>query len=626
MSTENIKTDLSASGATPSSVVHRPYAKWRAAALVSVHVLMTIHVLHWYVSGKTLAPLELNEVMYTFELGIVTAGFIFMCVAVLGTAFFGRFFCSWGCHILALQDFSSWLLGKVGIKPKAIRSRLLVWVPVVVAFYMFVWPQVVRLWIGAPAPILHLTTDEQGWASFTTENFWRNLPTPPVIIATFLICGFVTVYIFGSRAFCRYACPYGAVFALAERIAPGRIRVGDDCVQCGSCTAACTSHIRVHEELARFGTVVNPACMKDLDCIAVCPQQSLHYGFGLPSLAQRATGETVIRKRYDFSGWEEATMAVIFIALLLILRGLYDVIPFLLSLALAGIGAYGSVIGLRLVTQSTVRLNRWPLKVAGRWLPVGRLCAGGLLVIAFLVVHSGVIHYNSYQGHRLYRMTANGQADVRTAAAPAIDYLERAVGWGLVQTVKDTSVLAYLHAARANWPQARRHLRWLLEQDPGNAASHLRMGRVLASDGDRSAAHHHFETAVRLDPDRPESHFSLSGTYFEGGNPTKAMHHLREAIRLRPDYVHALVELGSLLLITGRSSDRVEGIRLFRRAIAIDDNFADAHYNLAVALAMIGKLQEAKVKIEAARKLNPDDETTLAFQQYLNTLRLDVKP
>ena len=84
-----------------------------------VYLLMGIHIAHWKIAGKTLAPLELNELMYTLELGIVTAGFLFMLAAVLLTAIFGRFFCSWGCHILALEDLSAWLLGKMGIRPSS---------------------------------------------------------------------------------------------------------------------------------------------------------------------------------------------------------------------------------------------------------------------------------------------------------------------------------------------------------------------------------------------------------------------------------------------------------------------------------------------------------------------------
>ncbi|MCP3933761.1 MAG: hypothetical protein GY708_00160, partial [Actinomycetia bacterium] len=54
------------------------YGKWRALALTSVYVLFGLHIAHWKLNGSTLAPLELNEVMYTLEAGVVTAGFLLM--------------------------------------------------------------------------------------------------------------------------------------------------------------------------------------------------------------------------------------------------------------------------------------------------------------------------------------------------------------------------------------------------------------------------------------------------------------------------------------------------------------------------------------------------------------------
>ena len=68
-------------------VPRRNYARWRALSLSLVYVVFALHILHWKTSGKTLAPLELNEVMYTLELGIITAGFLFMCFLVLGSLF-----------------------------------------------------------------------------------------------------------------------------------------------------------------------------------------------------------------------------------------------------------------------------------------------------------------------------------------------------------------------------------------------------------------------------------------------------------------------------------------------------------------------------------------------------------
>ncbi len=107
----------------------RNFARWRALSLSLVYVVFAVHIVHWKITGETLAPLELNEVMYTLELGIITAGVLFMCFLVVGSLIFGRFFCSWACHIMVLQDLCAWILRRLGIRQKPIRSRLLLLVP-----------------------------------------------------------------------------------------------------------------------------------------------------------------------------------------------------------------------------------------------------------------------------------------------------------------------------------------------------------------------------------------------------------------------------------------------------------------------------------------------------------------
>ena len=44
-------------------VWRRNYARWRAATLVGVHVLIGIHIAHWLIAGRSLAPLEFIEVV-----------------------------------------------------------------------------------------------------------------------------------------------------------------------------------------------------------------------------------------------------------------------------------------------------------------------------------------------------------------------------------------------------------------------------------------------------------------------------------------------------------------------------------------------------------------------------------
>ncbi|KAB2965103.1 MAG: 4Fe-4S binding protein, partial [Thermoanaerobaculia bacterium] len=256
-------------------------SKWRAASLVAVHLIIAAHIAHWLLAGRTVTPVEPSEAMAFAKGGVVNAGLIFFAATILLTAVFGRFFCGWACHLVALQDLSRWLLEKAGIRPKPLRSRLLAWVPAAAFAYMFFWPALWRLWHGDDPTRLHGT-------ELTTSAFWETFPGLVVAVLTFLVCGFLAVYFLGAKGFCTYACPYGAAFAAVERLAPLRVRVTDACNGCAHCTAVCTSNVRVHEEVRDFGMVVDPGCMKCADCVSVCPNDALYLGLGrLPLAAAR---------------------------------------------------------------------------------------------------------------------------------------------------------------------------------------------------------------------------------------------------------------------------------------------------------------------------------------------------
>ena len=146
--------------------------------------------------------------MHTLQRGAINAGFIFFSLAILATLIFGRFVCGWGCHILALQDFCAWMLKKMGLTPKPFRSRLLIYVPLIAALYMFVWPTAYRFFSSSePGPLIPKFTNH-----LVTNNFWETFPSVAVAIPFLFICGFVTVYFLGQKGFCTYACPYGGFF------------------------------------------------------------------------------------------------------------------------------------------------------------------------------------------------------------------------------------------------------------------------------------------------------------------------------------------------------------------------------------------------------------------------------
>ena len=411
---------------------HRGYGRRRAIVLILVHVVIAIHIATWLIIGQTLAPLELNEAMFTLELGIVTVGFIFMGLIIISTLIFGRFFCSWGCHILALQDLTSWGLGKIGLHPKPVRSRLLLLGPLAVMGLMFIWPQIERLAKGQPFPKLRVTEDPDGFGSLITSDFLRNLPGLGITLLTFLVVGGIIVYLLGSRSFCRYVCPYGAIFSLSDRMAPSRIRLkaGGDCGSCAACTAACSSDIRVHEEIKQHGAVVNPACLKDLDCVAACPTGELRWGWAKPSGFKSWTAASR-HKRYDFTWIEELLALAVSVAGFLAFRGLYGQIPLLAAAALGILAGWAFVLVIHLLRKRDVRLIPFQLKRSTKFRITG--IAAGVLAITFLafMVHSGIVRLHETRGHTLWKQANtkhNRTIDVGYLLMDELNWIHR---WGL---------------------------------------------------------------------------------------------------------------------------------------------------------------------------------------------------
>ncbi|MBX7053786.1 MAG: tetratricopeptide repeat protein [Pyrinomonadaceae bacterium] len=589
-------------------------SRWRAAALIGVNLLIVLHIIQWLVMGRTLSPIEPSESMYTLQQGVVNAGFIFFVLAILATLIFGRYVCGWGCHIIALQDLCAWILKKMGLTPRPFRSRILVYVPLAVALYMFVWPTVNRYLVKpAGEPLIPQFTNH-----LITTEFWSTFPPIAVAIPFLFVCGFMTVYFLGSKGFCTYACPYGGFFSLADKVAPGRIRVTDACNQCGHCTATCTSNVLVHAEVAKYGMVVDTGCMKCMDCVSVCPNDALYFGFGKPAAAVTKS----VKKTASLSWPEEIAAALIFVTSFMAVWDVYQLVPMLMALGIAMVTTFVVIRSYRLLTSSDLSFYRYSLRSGGTIKTAGIVFLGFAALWTGLNIHSGWVRYHERAGALAFQSLqipdelalARSNPDPwlsssdRENIAEGKDHFTKAVNAGLFTNVDAMPKLAWFEYLSGNPEKAADHLAAAADRQSGQgrALSLYYRGAILNRLGRYEEAIASLDKALAERPDLAAAREEKGESMWQLGRRQEAVTEWGDAVQNNPRLVLANSFLSGAAASMGRQDLASDYRNRADQYVPPDARF---HFMLGLRLQRAGMNDLAKENFQRAIKLDPSIQT-----------------
>jgi tetratricopeptide (TPR) repeat protein len=151
-----------------------------------------------------------------------------------------------------------------------------------------------------------------------------------------------------------------------------------------------------------------------------------------------------------------------------------------------------------------------------------------------------------------------------------------------------------------------------------DALSRLFLGNALAHLGRFESAYHAFEEAIAIDPELTDARGNLEVMALELGYRLFDTGRASEALALVPEWTRHT----ELLFLKAIALHALKDLAGARRSLeflnGLDDNFAEAHWNLALVCRELGDVAAARAALLRFRQLAPGDTRARALEEALS--------
>lgn len=152
--------------------------------------------------------------------------------------------------------------------------------------------------------------------------------------------------------------------------------------------------------------------------------------------------------------------------------------------------------------------------------------------------------------------------------------------------------------------------------DPGQRLRCLVfLGKAYADVKAFSKAERAFREALQTGVPEPGAYSALGAVFYERNMINQAIDALNKALDIDPNYAGAINNLGYILVDTKQNIE--EGIRLCQKAVALEPQNPAYRDSLGKALMDNDYFAEAKIEIEKALELSPNNKVILARAKEL---------
>ncbi len=237
------------------------------------------------------------------------AGSSLAILTLLLTLTAGRAWCGWLCPLGTVLDIITPTRKKNAVEPadkwRALKHGLLITTltaalfgnltlltldPLTILFRSLtiaIWPALDRIVTSSQTALFQIPALSDPVSSLDAWLRPYILPPSPIFnrdawVFLFVFAGVVALNWAAPRFWCRYLCPLGALLGLIGKIAIFRRIVGEDCKDCGICSARCPTGTINPDQ----GYASDPSeCTMCMECLDSCPCSSIEFTPGLKPAA-----------------------------------------------------------------------------------------------------------------------------------------------------------------------------------------------------------------------------------------------------------------------------------------------------------------------------------------------------
>jgi ferredoxin-type protein NapH len=203
--------------------------------------------------------------------GLIGGSAIVFGLQFLSSLLLGRAFCGWVCPAGGLQEIA------MNFRDRRVRRRRLRWIKYVIWAPWFGFFLFLLLQAGGIRQVDFLWRTQGGFSVSDLQSL--------IVYLSIVLIFVLLSATLGRRAGCHALCWMAPFMVIGRSIRNvlswPSLRLTtqqENCIQCGSCTKACTMSIEVME-LVQIGKVETRDCILCGSCVDACPKAVIHFAF-----------------------------------------------------------------------------------------------------------------------------------------------------------------------------------------------------------------------------------------------------------------------------------------------------------------------------------------------------------